>query len=160
MLPCSLLSCLVTNFTSTVKTSTPLTFLWRPWGLWALWVNSIDPHIIVLPTTSPAVLPLLLDIPGFSPSVDIHVYLPTWGQEHEWVIALAALSLIVEDVQASHSGVPIYIRGDANVNPNTQLGYSFYINSWTGFHYKNWSQDILLTTISLVMVPGTVNLTS
>ena len=58
----------------------------------ALWDTYIDPCITILPTTSPAVLPLILDIPGYSPSAHIGVCLPTRGQEHEWVIALAALS--------------------------------------------------------------------
>ena len=61
---------------------------------------------------------LLLDIPGQSPSAHIGIYLPTRGHDHEWVIALAALSLIVEDIQASHPDIPIYIRGDANFSPN------------------------------------------
>ena len=49
----------------------------------ALWDSHIDLYVTVLPTTSPAVLPLLLDIPGFSSSVHIGVYLPMIGQEHE-----------------------------------------------------------------------------
>ena len=64
----------------------------------ALWKTTLDPYITVLLSTSPAVLPLLLDIPGQYLSAHIGIYLPTRGQEHEWVTALAALFLIVEDI--------------------------------------------------------------
>ena len=31
---------------------------------------------------------------------------------------MGTLSMVVEDIQASHPGVPNFIRGDSNVNPN------------------------------------------
>ena len=87
----------------------------------AQWLSGMSLSTPTLPFYPPlhaAVLPLLFDIPGFTISAHIGIYLPMRGQEHECVIALAALSLIVEDIQTVHSAVPIYIRGDANVNPN------------------------------------------
>ena len=77
-------------------------------GTLALWHSALDPFISILPTTSPAVLPLLLSIPGLSPSVHIGIYLPTSGRDDLFVIALAALSAVMESVLDDHHGVPIY----------------------------------------------------
>ena len=46
-------------------------------GTLALWKAPLDPYVTVLPSTSPAVLPLLLSIPGLSKSIHIGIYLPT-----------------------------------------------------------------------------------
>ena len=105
---------------------------------------------------------IFLDSPPFA---HIGVYLPTRGQEHEWVIALAVLSLIVEDIQTAHSGVPIYIRGDANVNPNhptrpqllqefldcftlhkMDLGHTTY-HHFNGGGTSNSQLDVLISTL-------------
>ena len=83
-----------------------------------LWDRDIDSHVTILPTTSSAVLPVLLDSPGFNQSIHIGIYLPTSGCEQEWSIALSTLSMVVDDALSLYPGIPIYIRGDANVNPN------------------------------------------
>ena len=87
-------------------------------GTLALWHSLLDPFITLLPTTSPAVLPLLLSIPGLKPSAHIEIYLPTSGQKEEFVIALASLSAVLESLEEDHPGTPVYVRGDANVNPS------------------------------------------
>ena len=61
-------------------------------GKLALWHSTLDPFVSILPTTSPAVLPLLLTIPGVASTVHICLYMPTAGLEAEFVIALASLS--------------------------------------------------------------------
>ena len=88
---------------------TPLETLRDKGGTMALWKSSLYPYIMVLPSTSPDIIPLLLDIPGQSLSIHIEIYMPTRGQEHKWLIALAALSLIIEDICAAHPDVLIYI---------------------------------------------------
>ena len=87
-------------------------------GTLALWHSALDPFVTFLPTTSPAVLPLMLSIPGIEPSAHICIYLPTSGKKNEFVIALAALSAVLECLQEEHPQTPVYIRGDANVNPS------------------------------------------
>ena len=87
-------------------------------GTLALWHSDLDPFISTLPTTSPAVLPLLLSVPGLSPSVHIGIYLPTSGRDENFVVALAALTAVMESALDEHPGVPVYVRGDANVNPS------------------------------------------
>ena len=87
-------------------------------GTMALWESSLDPHITILPSSSASVLPLILDIPGFSPTAHIGIYLPKRSLEQEWIITMGFLSLAVKDILSSHPGIPIYIRGDINTNPN------------------------------------------
>ena len=84
----------------------------------ALWKASLDPYITTLPSSLLSVLPLILDIPGFNTTAHIGIYLLTRGLEQEWMIAMGFLSMVVEDILCSHPGIPIYIRGNANSNPN------------------------------------------
>ena len=97
-------------------------------GTLCLWHKALDPFASLLPTTSPAVLPLLLSVPGLSPSAHIGIYLPTRGQDQEFVLALAALSAVLQELKENHRDVPIYIRGDANTNPNNQSRFSLFQN--------------------------------
>ena len=71
-------------------------------GTLALWHSALDPFITILPTTSSAVLPLLLSIPGLSPSVHVGIYLPTSGRDEHFVVALASLTAVLESVQEEH----------------------------------------------------------
>ena len=56
--------------------------------------------------------------PGLAPSAHIGVYLPTSGREPEFLSALTALAMVLASLVENHPSVPIYIRGDANVNPH------------------------------------------
>ena len=82
----------------------------------ALWRKHLDPYIRVLPTTSSSVLPLLLSIPGLSPTAHLTVYLPTHGRDAEFMSAMGVLDSIMEQILEDFS-CPIYLRGDFNINP-------------------------------------------
>ena len=85
-------------------------------GTMALWRQELDPYVRVLPSTTSAVLPILLAIPGLAKSIHISVYLPTSGRDAEFLCALAALDTCVQQAGEDFA-CPIYIRGDFNVNP-------------------------------------------
>ena len=87
-------------------------------GTLSLWHAALDPFVTLLPTPSPAVLPLLLSVPGLSPSAQVCIYLPTSGQEQEFVLAISALTAVLQSLAEEHPETPVYIRGDANMNPN------------------------------------------
>ena len=93
----------------------------------ALWRTELDPFIKVLPTTSSAVLPLLLSLPGLCPAAHITVYLPTSGREAEFVSALGVLESCIEKILEDFS-CTIYIRGDFNVNPNNLTRADLFSN--------------------------------
>ena len=96
-------------------------------GTMALWRTELDPFIKVLPTTSSAVLPLLLSLPGLCPAAHITVYLPTSGREAEFVSALGVLESCIEKILEDFS-CTIYIRGDFNVNPNNLTRVDLFSN--------------------------------
>ena len=106
-------------------------------GTLALWHSAIDPFITILPTTSPAVLPLLLSVPGISTSLHVGIYLPTSGRDDSFVLALAALSAVLESAREDHHGVPIYVRGDANVNPSNLPRSHLFTSLLTQFNLMN-----------------------
>ena len=82
----------------------------------AIWEGKLDPYIRILPTSTSAVLPLLLSPPGLMSTAHITVYLPTAGRDSECLSDLAALDAIVSEILEDFS-CTIYIRGDFNVNP-------------------------------------------
>ena len=105
-------------------------------GTLALWHSALDPFITILPTTSPAVLPLVLSVPGISSSIHIGIYLPTSGKDEHFVLALAALTAVLESVLEEHHDVPIYVRGDANVNPSNLPRSQLFSNFLTRFNLR------------------------
>ena len=70
----------------------------------------------------------MLNKPGFIYLIHNAICLPNRGQEQQFILALSALTSILEDVQASYSGVPVFVHGDANTNPNNP-------NTITLLHY-------------------------
>ena len=106
-------------------------------GTLAIWHSALDPFISILPTTSPAVLPLLISVPGLLPSVHVGVYLPTSGKDEHFVVVLAALTAVLETVQDEHPGVPVYVRGDANVNPSNLPRLELFTSFLTQFDLQN-----------------------
>ena len=100
----------------------------------ALWPAEIDPFISILPTPTPAVLPLLLDLPGVQPSIHIGLYLPTGGQESDFILALADLASVIESVSLNYRDVPIFLRGDANVNPSHRTRPQLWAHFLDRFH--------------------------
>ena len=60
--------------------------------------KSIDPFVTLIPPPSSAITPILMQIPGLQTSVHISLYLPTSGQEHEFISQLSNLRHLIEDV--------------------------------------------------------------
>ena len=87
-------------------------------GTMIMWQTSLDPYITIVPTQSSSIAAILLKIPGQCISAHLAIYLPTSGQEVQFVSALASLDSCLEDLLSRHEDIQIFIRGDANVNPN------------------------------------------
>ena len=79
-----------------------------------LWESSLAPYVSILPTSSPAILPMMLKIPNYTTSCHIAIYLPTSGLEAEFVSAMASLDACLEEIYLKYDPCPIFIRGDAN----------------------------------------------
>ena len=79
-----------------------------------MWKISLDPFITIIPVDTPAILPILIQIPNFQPSIHICVYLPTAGKESEFLIDLSKLDVLLDDLEIKFSNPPVFIQGDAN----------------------------------------------
>ena len=104
-------------------------------GTLLMWKSELDPFVTPLPTTSPSFLPILLKIPGFAPSIHIALYLPTSGRDPEFVSALSLLDLFLEEASSTHQ-CQIYIRGDANCNPNNVVRSSLLVGQSGQFQFN------------------------
>ena len=93
-----------------------------------MWQSSFDPFMSIIPTTSSSVAAVLLKIPGLCTSAHIGIYLPTAGQEVQFVSALATLDSCIEDILFQHPDLQVFIRGDANVNPKNASRSSLFLH--------------------------------
>ena len=82
-----------------------------------LWTLEIDKFVTVIPTTSPSVAPIIFQIPKCRPSVHVGIYLPTYGHNAEFLIAMAALHVCLDFVIDIVTDIDIYIGRDTNINP-------------------------------------------
>ena len=87
-------------------------------GTMVLWQKWLDPYIQVITVTSTAFLPVVLSLPGTKPSVHVALYLPTHGQDTQFVSELASLRNCLDDLNTVYDSPTLYIRGDGNVNQN------------------------------------------
>ena len=85
-------------------------------GTMVLWRRWLDPHIKVISSTGSSYLPIVLTLPDCHPSVHVAIYMPTHGQETEFVSELASLQNCLDNLIETYDHPCIYIRGDANVN--------------------------------------------
>ena len=85
-------------------------------GTMVLWRKWLDPHIKVVSTSSSSFLPIILTLPDCHPSVHVALYLPTHGQDTEFVSELASLQSCLDSLTTLYNNPCIYVRGDANVN--------------------------------------------
>ena len=46
-------------------------------GTLTAWKSNLDPFVTVLNTESSRILPILLELPGYQPTIHINIYLPT-----------------------------------------------------------------------------------
>ena len=85
-------------------------------GAMILWRQWLDPYVKVIPPTSSSFLAIVLRIPGSQISVHVSLYLPTHGQDTEFLCELASLKNCLEKLNSDYDYPIIFIRGDANVN--------------------------------------------
>ena len=60
-------------------------------GTMVMWRSNLGPYIKLIPTTTTAVLPVIVSLSGFAVTAHVAIYLPTSGKESEFVSALASL---------------------------------------------------------------------
>ena len=78
-------------------------------GTMILWRKCLDPFIKVVNVNSSAFLPIVISIPGSRTSVHVALYLPTHGQDTEFVSELANLRNCLDDLITEYGNPCIYI---------------------------------------------------
>ena len=86
-------------------------------GTMAMWKSNLDQFVSICGTSSSSFLPLIFSPPGLATTIHIVVYLPTAGQDVEFVEEIVKLNLCIQELLTKHPDADLYIRGDANVNP-------------------------------------------
>ena len=106
-------------------------------GTMIMWKSSLDPFVSIIPTQSPSIAAILLNLPGSCLSAHIAIYLPTSGQEVQFVSALASLDSCLEEILSQHQGLQVFLRGDANVNPKNVSRSSLFKHFTSKFSFKS-----------------------
>ena len=78
-------------------------------GMLALWPSGLDAFVTILPTSSPAIIPLLFQIPQCKPSVHIGIYLSMSSHEDDFIIALSTLCATLYSSIDNFPNAEIYI---------------------------------------------------
>ena len=83
-------------------------------GTLVMWKSSLEPFITVHRTESSSFLPIIINIPHVLTSIHICVYLPTAGQDSEYLAELAGLKVVLDELFVQYPDSALFIRGDAN----------------------------------------------
>ena len=73
-------------------------------GTMLVWSLSIDPYVTIMPTSTSAILPCMLKLPGLVTSYHFCIYLPTAGQNDQFVSTLATLSDMISEIHDNSDG--------------------------------------------------------
>ena len=87
-------------------------------GTMVLWRQEFDPYINIHPVSTTSFLPLIYSPPGSPTSIHIALYLPTSGQETEFLNQITELRVVIGNLSEIYPDSLFFIRGDSNVNPN------------------------------------------
>ena len=86
-------------------------------GTMILWKKSITQYVSIFTDIhSSGFLPLILSFPGLPISIHIAIYLPTAGQDSNFVEVLVGLDACIEKLFEKYPDAVLFIRGDQNVN--------------------------------------------
>ena len=89
-------------------------------GTMMMWRKDLHKFVTVLPSPSSCMLPILFSPPSLQPCIQMAIYLPTSGRDVDFAIELSNLSNLLIELRDKYPGLPVYIRGDANVNPKNK----------------------------------------
>ena len=105
-----------------------------------MWKKELDPYVTVHISESASYLPIVIDIPGWTPMIHCGVYLPTAGKETEFLTELVSLRNCIEELQTKFPTAAVFIRGDSNASKtNVQRNNTF----------SNFCSDLHLARIDL-----------
>ena len=90
-------------------------------GTMTLWKIEHDPFVSVCPVSSTSFLPIVFHPPSSPPSIHIGIYLPTLGQESQFIDEMSKPTICIEELLETLPEAPIYLRGDFNVSSKNKV---------------------------------------
>ena len=105
-------------------------------GTLLLWRRDLDPFVSIPPVKSSSFTPLVLNLPGYAPTVHIALYLPTHGRDTAFVSELVNLRAYLQELMNDHPSCTVFIRGDSNVNKNNKIRTPLLDQLLRDFHLK------------------------
>ena len=94
----------------------------------AMWKASMDEYITIYPVLTTSFIPIVYSPPGSPVTVHIVLYLPTSGQESDFVEQVVLLTNTIIELHDKYPGALNYLRGESNVNPNNKTRYKIFSN--------------------------------
>ena len=98
-------------------------------GTLVLWRKLLDPFVTVPTPDSSSFLPIVLQIPNFRTSIHIALYLPTAGQDSQYLAELAMFRNALDDFSLKYTDPIFFLRGDANSSKKNKFRDALF----TGF---------------------------
>ena len=78
-------------------------------GTMVLWRKWLDPYVRIIPVASSSYLPMVIILPKCRPSVHVALYLPTHGQDTEFVSEIASLRNCLDRLNIEYNYPSIHI---------------------------------------------------
>ena len=92
----------------------PLTTSRAKGGTLVMWRSSLDPFITTHITDTSSFLPIIIELPNSRVSIHIALYLPTAGQDSQFIADLSKLRSTLDDLVIKYANPVVFLRGDAN----------------------------------------------
>ena len=83
-------------------------------GTLVMWRSSLDPFITTHITDTSSFLPIIIELPNSRVSIHIALYLPTAGQDSQFIADLSKLRSTLDDLVIKYANPVVFLRGDAN----------------------------------------------
>ena len=99
-----------------------------------MWKKELDPYVTVHISDSASFLPIVIDIPGWTPMIHCGVYLSTPGKETEFLTDLASMRNCIEELQTKFPAAAVFIRGDSNASKTNVPRNKIFSNFCTDLH--------------------------
>ena len=105
-------------------------------GTMIMWKIELDAYITCLSSPSSSFLPILFTPPTNGSSLHISIYLPTSGHESQFLEEISNLHHLISNLMSKFPDIPIFIRGDANVNPKNKKRMNVFKNFCSEFNLQ------------------------
>ena len=107
-----------------------------------MWHSDIHKYVTPLEMSCSSVLPIIVSLPGFKPSCHIGIYMPTAGQDDQFVVSLSAIeSAIVLAKEKAGEDTALFIHGDMNASEKNTARFPLLLSLMEKFDLNRIISD-------------------